>query len=92
MFFSVLPFGLFTAPYIFTKCVHPLEKDWRLQGVKVAICLDDSLVIANDYGVCKTLSSRIKENLRRVGFVANAEKSVWQPVQIIVWLGLLEFS
>ena len=63
--FSVLPFGLSTAPYIFTKCVCPLQKYWRLQGVKIAICLDDVLVIENDYGVCKTLSSRIKEDLRR---------------------------
>ena len=68
-----MPFGLSTAPYIFTKCVRPLQKYWRLQGVKIAICLDDGLVIENDYGVCKMLSSRIKEDLRRVGFVANAE-------------------
>ena len=87
--FSVLPFGLSTVPYIFTKCVRPLQKYWcQLQGVKIAICLDDGLVIENDYGVCKMLSSRIKEDLRRVGFVANAEKSIWDPVQNIVWLGL----
>ena len=86
--FSVLPFGLSTAPYIFTKCIRPLQKYWRLQGVKIAICLDDGLVIDNDYGICKTLSSRIKEDFRRVGFVANAEKSIWDPVQSIVWLGL----
>ena len=86
--FSVLPFGLSAAPYIFNKCVGPLEKYWRLQGVKIAICLDDGLVIENDYGIRKTLSSRIKQDLRRVGFVANAEKSIWVPVQSIVWLGL----
>ena len=85
--FSVLPFGLSTAPYVFTKCVRPLEKYWRLQGVKIAICLDDGLAIENDYRVCKMLSSRIREDLRRVGFVANAEKSIWEPVQSIVWLG-----
>ena len=55
---------------------------------KIAICMDDGLVIENDYGVCKTLSSRIKEDLRRVGFEGNAEKSIWEPVQSIVWLGL----
>ena len=31
---------------------------------------------------------KIKEDLRRVGFVAYAEKSIWEPVQSIVWLGL----
>ena len=55
---------------------------------KIAICLDNGLVIENDYGVCKMLSSRIKKNLRRVDFVANAEKSIWEPAQSIVWLGL----
>ena len=84
----VLLFDLSTAPYTFTECVRPLENYWRLHGVKIAICLDNGLVIENDYGVCKTLSSRIKENLRRVDFVANAEKSIWEPAQSIVWLGL----
>ena len=41
------------------------------------------MVIENDYRVCKRLSSRIREDLRRVGFVANAEKSIWEPVQSI---------
>ena len=59
---------------------------WRSIGVcrgLIAICLDDGLVIENDYRVCKRLSSRIREDLRRVGFVANAEKSIWEPVQSI---------
>ena len=57
-------FDLSTAPYIFTECVGPLENYWRLKGVKIVICLDNGLVTETDYGVCKTLSSRIKENLR----------------------------
>ena len=28
--FTVIPFGLFTAPYVFTKLLKPLEKHWRL--------------------------------------------------------------
>ena len=55
---------------------------------KIALSLDNGLVIENDYGVCKTLSSRIKKNLRKVDFVANAEKSIWEPAQSIVLLGL----
>ena len=55
--------------------------------VKTAIILDDGLVIENDYRGCKTLSSRIREDLRRIVFVANAKKSTWEPVQSIVWLG-----
>ena len=39
--FTVLPFGLSSAPYIFTKCLKPLEKHWRMQGINIAICLGD---------------------------------------------------
>ena len=63
-----------------------------MQGVKIAISLDHGLAIENDYWVCKTLSSRTREDLRRVGFVANAEKSIWDPVRCIVWLGFCENS
>jgi len=38
---TILPFGLSTAPYLFTKLLKPLEKHWRLQGICTAIFLDD---------------------------------------------------
>ena len=31
--FKVLPFGLSSAPHIFTKVLKPLEKHWRLKGL-----------------------------------------------------------
>ena len=43
-YFMYLPFflfGLSTAPYVFTKLLKPLEKHWRLQGISIAIFLDD---------------------------------------------------
>ena len=86
--FAVLPFGLSTAPYIFTKCVRPLEKYWRFQGVKIAVSLDDGFVIDNTYESCKVVSSNVKRDLGSAGFVLNDEKSVWEPRQVIVWLGL----
>ena len=39
--FTVLPFGLSSAPYVFTKVLKPLEKYWRIQGLCIAIFLDD---------------------------------------------------
>ena len=35
--FTVLPFGLSRAPYIFTKLLKPLETHWRAQGIPNAI-------------------------------------------------------
>ena len=39
--FTVLPFGLSSAPYIFTKLLKPLETHWRAQGIPIAIFFDD---------------------------------------------------
>ena len=86
--FSVLPFGLSTAPYIFTKCIRPLEKYWRLQGIKIAVFLDDGLVCENDYDSCKSLAYIVKQDLRNAGFVCNDAKSIWEPSQNVVWSGL----
>ena len=39
--FTVLPFGLSNAPFIFTKVVRPLVKYWRSSGVKILVFIDD---------------------------------------------------
>ena len=41
--FCVLPFGLSSAPFIFTKILKPLQKSWRSRGILIAIFLDDGL-------------------------------------------------
>ena len=51
--FTALPFGLSPAPYIFTKVLKPLEKYWRIQGLCIAIFLDDGWVIVQDRESCK---------------------------------------
>ena len=38
--FCVLPFGLATACFAFTKLLRPLVKHWRSQGIKVVVYLD----------------------------------------------------
>ena len=43
--FTVLPFGLSSAPYVFTKVLKPLEKYWRIQGLCIAIFWDDGWAI-----------------------------------------------
>ena len=37
--FTVLPFGLSTSPYIFTKVVRPPIKYWRFKGIQLGILL-----------------------------------------------------
>lgn len=43
--FNVLPFGLSTAGYIFTKVLRHLVKVWRSKGLRVVLYLDDGFVV-----------------------------------------------
>lgn len=47
--FSVLPFGLSSAPYLFTKLLKPLVKKWRSTGIPIVIYLDDGLGAGDSY-------------------------------------------
>ena len=63
--FTVLPFGLSSAPHIFTKTLKPLEKHWRHQGICIAIFLDDGWAIENDHQVCATIAKAVKSDLAK---------------------------
>ena len=39
--FTVLPFGLSSAPYLFTKFFRPLVRYWRGLGIYLVVYLDD---------------------------------------------------
>ena len=87
-FFTVLPFGLSTAPFIFTKILRPLVKYWRLHAVKIAVFLDDGISIEYDYNQALSNSKFVRNSLIKAGFVLNENKSVWTPSKNMVWLGM----
>ena len=86
--FTVLPFGLSTAPYIFTKLLKPLEKHWRYIGIKIAIFLDDGWSLHENIKICESNANTVRNDLIRAGFVPNDDKSIWKPTQSLDWLGL----
>ena len=47
--FTVLPFGLMSAPFIFTKVMKCLLKHWRINAIGIAFFLDDGLGVASSY-------------------------------------------
>ena len=85
--FLVLPFGLSSACYIFTKLTRPLVKKWRGEGKQIMMHLDDSIDVHIDLQVCKTLSDEVRQDLILSGFVLKKEKSMWSPVQQLTTLG-----
>ena len=73
--FTVLPFGLSSAPFVFTKVVRPLVKHWRSHAVKIACFLDDGLGIAYTYQDALSCSNFVKTTLINSDFVPDATKS-----------------
>ena len=87
--FTVLPFGLSSSPYVFTKCLRPLVKFWRKNGIRIVLYLDDGMGTNSDFDSAYLDSVFVSQTLFNAGFVVNIEKSIWKPCQEIVWLGLI---
>lgn len=85
--FTVLPFGLATACYIFTKVVRPLVRYWRSRGLRILVYLDDGLCAVTGEQAAVQASQLVKSTIEKAGFVAHPKKSVWEPTQRLVWLG-----
>lgn len=49
--------------------------------------LDDGIGIGSDFQVTRSMSKSVRIDIRLSGFVINERKSVWSPVQDLVWLG-----
>ena len=86
--FCVLPFGLCTAGYIFTKVCRVLVKYWRSHGIKLVLYIDDGIGAAVSYAKCVEAAQFVKKSIEDSGFVINNEKSNWEPSQTTTWLGL----
>ena len=86
--FTVLPFGLSTAPAVFTKVLRPLISSWHKQGIKIAVYLDDGFGIASTFEKTFNHSKTTKNLLMLAGLVTNDEKSEWNPSKSLTWLGV----
>ena len=78
-----------SAPYLFTKLLKPILTSWRCKGIPTAIFLDDGLGGGASIIKAKINSLIVHANLTRpvYGFLINEDKSLWEPVQNITWLG-----
>ena len=85
--FTVLPFGLSSACYIFTKVVRPLVYYWRAQGILSFVYIDDGLIISPTRLSALRNLDIVKETISRSGFVLSKTKCVWTPITNIHYLG-----
>ena len=87
--FCVLPFGLSSACYVFTKVLRPFTKRWRGIGIKAIIYIDDGIAASRSFELAKTAGELVKNDLVYAGFVINAEKSDFNPKTKGKWLGTI---
>ena len=85
--FTVMPFGLSTACYAFTKFMRPLVKYWRSRGLRTVLYLDDGIVAVKGKENADRESSLVRQDLTKAGLIANDAKSQWTPVKKLTWLG-----
>ena len=87
--FTCLPFGLSSAPFVFTKLVRPVLASVRELGIRCLMYIDDMLILgetseelSHNFQSCQTLMTSL-------GFVVNNEKSIAGPTQEIEFLGFV---
>ena len=97
---NVLPFGLSSAPYIFTKLFRPLVKYWRSRDFHSMVYLNDGFDIEVSFERADYASHDIKGDLCASGFVINEGKSNYPPpphppgwihIRKIDWFGISVF-
>ena len=87
--FACLPFGLATAPRVFTKLMKPVVAALRQRGIRLIIYLDDILIMAESEALALHHAASTLNLLEGLGFIVNYNKSQLTPCQSIEFLGFL---
>ncbi|XP_029453158.1 protein-glutamate O-methyltransferase isoform X3 [Rhinatrema bivittatum] len=87
--FQALPFGLATAPRIFTKIMVVVAAQLRREGLIVHPYLDDWLIRAKSEDLCRSAIKRVLQLLHSLGWVMYTAKSQLNPSQSLEFLGAL---
>ena len=90
--FNCLPFGLSSAPWIFTKATKPVVTSLRTLGMRIIIYIDDILVMAPSKELTQEHIQCLIFLLENLGFTVNRQKSLTNPAQEIDFLGLVADS
>ncbi|GJP85836.1 hypothetical protein CLOP_g15931 [Closterium sp. NIES-67] len=87
--FLSLPFGLATAPFVFTQLIKQLSKRWRRHDIRLIPYINDILFISATGAEALHNRSIIIADLAAARFVVNFKKSQLAPSQSLKFLGLL---
>jgi hypothetical protein len=87
--FACLPFGLATAPRVFTKLMKPVVGALRQRGIRLIIYLDDILIMAESHDLALHHAASTLNLLEGLGFIVNYQKSQLLPCQEMEFLEFL---
>ena len=85
--FRVLPFGISTAPRVFTKLMLIPAQVARSQGMCCHPYLDDWLIRAQSLQTSKETTQSVLAILIRLSWIVNVKKSELSPAQNLIFLG-----
>ena len=85
--FTSLPFGLATAPLIFTSIVKEVRLLALQQGIRIHQYLDDWLICAPSKEECHQQTQKLLNLIQELGFLVNHKKSELVPSQRFDFLG-----
>ena len=79
--FKSLPFGLATAPRVFTKILRPLAAKVRSMEIRVFFYLEDFLVLAENTDLLRIHMETLASMIQDLVFYLNWKKSEWELTQ-----------
>ena len=86
--FRAVPFGLSSAPRVFTRVMASLAAHFRTLGIRIIHYLDDWLILNSDRGCLLRELSLVTHTVLRLGLVINPEKSDFLPSQDFIFIGM----
>ena len=87
--FKCLPFGLSSAPRIFTKMLRPVIQRCREEGIRILAYLDDIFIASSSYEESVRHTGFVLDLLQSLGWLINVEKSSLVPATRMEFLGFL---
>ena len=85
--FQALPFGLSTAPRVFTRVSRAVLAFLRRNGITLFAYIDDWLILGESQQECLERTSFVIHVLQNLGWIINLDKSNLQPSQSVIYLG-----
>ncbi|PIO58674.1 reverse transcriptase [Teladorsagia circumcincta] len=86
--FTALPFGLSSAPYVYTRLMRVIASQLRRRGIRLIVYLDDWLLIDKEKAPLVSKINLIILLFKKLGLTINETKSQLEPSQTIEFLGI----